>query len=248
MQKLWFSIFNIGSAYQGNEPAFLPSENFEWAKELAANTEQIKAELIAYLKKNNLRSYFNTNMVSQHNAWKTIALKTWDIHLYKNQEQFPFTTALIKKYPEILSASFNLLEPDSNILPHCGDTNAIYRCHLGLEIPAAAPDCGFRVKDETRSWEQGKWLIFPDAYEHEAWNHTKKERYIFLIDVLREEFKVKKNTVISTVITSLFLQKRAVNYKFLSFIQSAAVIRATTKTLRPFAFAAIKSCNFLKIY
>lgn len=248
MQKLWFSIFNIGAEYKGDEPAFLSPENFNWSAELAANTGQIKAELIAYLQKNNLAGYFNTNMVSQANAWKTIALKTWDIQLYKNQEQFPFTTALLKKYPEILSASFNLLEPGAKILPHCGDTNAIYRCHLGLEIPAKAPECAFRVKDEVRSWEQGKWLIFPDAYMHEAWNHTGKERYIFLIDVLRKEFKAEKNKVTSTVITSLFLQKRAVKYKLLSGIRSGAIINATTKTLRPFAFAAIKTCNFLKIY
>lgn len=248
MQKLWFSIFDFSFNYKGNEPSFISAEGFDWAKELSGNVEKIREELAAYLQKKKLDSYFNSSMVSQKGTWKTIALKTWSIELYKNQTEFPFTTALLNKYPQIISASFNLLEPESSILPHCGDTNAIYRCHMGLEIPAPLPDCGFKVNAEERSWEYGKWLIFMDAYRHEAWNNTKKPRYIFLMDVLRDEFKPKKNRVVSTVLTSLFLQKRLEKYRFLAAFHHPTLAKIATKSLRPFALMATKAVNLFKIY
>ena len=30
-----------------------------------------------------------------------------------------------------------------------------------------------RVAEETRKWEQGKCLLFDDAYEHEVWYHRR---------------------------------------------------------------------------
>lgn len=247
MQKLWFSIFDFSFNYKGEEPSYINPNQFNWASEIEGNYSVIKHELSQFLEKNNLESYFNSSMVSQKNSWRTIALKTWSIELYKNQTFFSKTTALLNKYPQIVSASFNLLESKAKILPHCGDTNGIYRCHLGLDIPEGLPNCGFRVRDEKKAWENGKMLIFMDAYEHEAWNESSKDRYIFLIDVLRDEFKNEKSTVCSTVLTSLFLQKRSQKIKFIKKY-NASLIKLITYTLRPFALFAIYMCNKLKVY
>ncbi len=247
MPELWFSIFDFSFNYPGKEPPFADPESFDWAKELQANAAGIKGELEAYLDVNELQGYFNTSMVSKKNSWRTIALKTWSIQLFKNQTHFPHTTALLNKYPHIISASFNLLQANSNILPHCGDTNAIYRCHLGLDIPAGLPDCGFKVKGEERAWTNNEWLIFMDAYQHEAWNNTPKDRYIFLIDVLRDDFKKKKRFVCSTVLTSLFLQKRAETYKSLLKIKPGSV-KLLTKALRPLASVALYLSNTFKTF
>jgi ornithine lipid ester-linked acyl 2-hydroxylase len=247
MRKLWFSLYDFSFEYKGDEPSFIENENFAWANDFKNHYNDILTELKSYLKENELEGYFNTSMVSKPKSWKTISLKNWGIQLFKNQKKFPITTSIISKYPEILSFSFNLLEAKSSILPHCGDTNGIYRCHFGLEIPESLPNCGFRVRDELRSWENGQWLIFMDAYHHEAFNHTDKSRYILVIDVLRPEFKSRKNKIIATVRTSLFLQKRAQTMKFLLkmpkfFIYSLAFI------LSPFALIATKVFNLLKIY
>lgn len=247
MTKLWFSIFDFSFDYKSTEPAFVDSRSFDWANDIEANVNTIKEELAAYLGTNELQGYFNTSMVSKKNSWRTIALKTWSIQLFKNQKCFPKTTKLLNKYPQIISASFNLLESNSAILPHCGDTNAIYRCHLGLDIPTGLPDCGFKVKNETRAWENNKWLIFMDAYQHEAWNNSNKDRYIFLIDVLRDDFRAKKGLVCSTVLTSLFLQKKAETYKSLLKFKPSFV-KITTKFLRPFARIALYLSNILKIF
>lgn len=247
MPSLWFSIYDFSFNYKGNEPPFFEPSTFDWAIELEQNAGLIKQELLQYLTEHHLESYFNASMVSKKNSWRTIALKTWSVELYKNQKSFPVTTSLINKYPQIISASFNLLEPGSKIVPHSGDTNAIYRCHLGLEIPAGLPDCGFRVKDEKRAWENNKWLIFLDAYDHEAWNNSGKERYIFLMDVMRDEFKSRKHLVCSTVLTSLFLQKRASMFK-VSFEKRPLLVKVITKTLRPFAQLALYISNTVKLF
>lgn len=247
MKKIWFSIYDFSFDYKGAENAFIDDGNFDWAKELSVNIENILNELKQYVASNNLQSYFNSSMVSKKNSWKTISLKTWGIELFKNQKHFPITTALIHKYPQIVSASFNLLEPNSTILPHCGDTNSIYRCHLGLEIPNGLPDCGFRVKNETRAWEKGKWLVFMDAYNHEAWNNTNEERYIFLVDVVRNEFLSKQKFISATVLTSLFLQKRAEKFSN-NLIKQPTMVKIMAKTLRPFAQFSVFIVNLLKAY
>ncbi len=247
MSKLWFSIFDFTFLYKGDEPSYINSSSFNWANELELNATIIKNELATYLDKHNLESYFNTSMVTKKNSWRTIALKNWNIELYKNQLFFPQTTALLNKYPQIISASFNLLESKSKILPHCGDTNGIYRCHLGLDIPEGLPLCGFKVRGEEKAWQNNKWLIFMDAYTHEAWNDSDKDRYIFLIDVLRDEFKNQKNEIYSTVRASLFLQKRAEKFKRLQTV-NPKIIKLLTLILKPFALFATFMCNKLKIY
>jgi aspartyl/asparaginyl beta-hydroxylase (cupin superfamily) len=247
MRRLWFSIYDFSFNYPGNEPAFIPAENLPWAEELASNYKNIKLELQEYLSLHKLDSYFNTSMVNNKDSWKTIALKTWSVELFKNQKQFPFTTSMINKYPNIVSASFNLLEPGAKILPHCGDTNAIYRCHLGLDIPSGLPEVGFKVKNELREWENGKWIVFMDAYKHEAWNNSDKPRYIFLIDIMRDEYADKKKLVCSTVLSSLFLQKRAEVFKFL-LTSKPVMIKTLAHLMQPLSWISISLINTFKIY
>jgi hypothetical protein len=105
-----------------------------------------------------------------------------------------------------LAASFNLLEPGTTIKPHRGDTNAIIRCHLGLEIPGPAPDCAFRVGTETRGWKEGELFMFCDAHPHTAWNNTSKRRLVFIVDILRPEFVDQKVSICSRVLSAVYLE------------------------------------------
>jgi aspartyl/asparaginyl beta-hydroxylase (cupin superfamily) len=186
-------------------------------------------------------------MVTKEASYKTFSLRWWDIEFFKNQVYFPITTQLLKKYPEITTLSFNFLEPASRILPHCGDTNAVYRCHFGIQIPDSLPKCGFRVKNESRSWQEGEWLAFIDAYEHEAFNLTDQTRMIILMDVLRPEYVNQRGRITSTVMTSLFLQKRAERFSWLKRLPHPAV-RILVVGLRPIAALAIRWVNFTKRY
>lgn len=247
MQALWFSVYDFSNNYKDTMPSFIDAKPFDWASDLKQRAEDIKQELANYLEQQQLQSYFNASMVSKQNSWKTVSLKTWDVNLFKNQLHFPITTSLLNKYPQIVSASFNLLEPQAHILPHCGDTNAIYRCHLGIDIPAELPECGFRVNNEKQAWHNNEWLIFLDAYNHEAWNNSSKARYIFLIDVMREEFVTEQQKVCSTVLTSLFMQKHFNPFKN-ALLQRPQLVTLIAKSLRPFASLALRMSNYIKLF
>ncbi|GIV26259.1 MAG: hypothetical protein KatS3mg027_0073 [Bacteroidia bacterium] len=244
--KLWFSILSKDACYASDEEKFINPETFDWTKNSEKITKEIKEELLNYLSQHSLQAYFNTKMSDDVKKWKTISLKWWGLEFYSRQKFFSKTTAFINSIPNLVSASFNLLEPQSRIYPHCGDTNGIYRCHLGLIIPAQLPECGFRVEDEKRSWEEGKWLIFIDAKEHEAWNESNENRFILLIDIIRPEFANQKNKIVLTSLTGLFLQKLAESFPVLyKFQNNISLKRRLVYILIPFCFLASKIRNLL---
>ncbi len=244
--SLWFSILSKEAKYVSDEPEFFPSDVFDWTKHSKSVAEQVKGELLEYLQNHHLQAYFNTTMSEDVRKWKTVSLKWWGLEFYQNQKHFPKTTRFINSIPGLVSASFNLLEPHSRIFPHCGDTNGIYRCHLGLEIPGGLPECGFRVVDEKRAWKEGEWLIFIDAQEHEAWNNTESNRYILVIDIIREKYSHKKFYISTVVLTGLFLQKIAETFPMLYKLQGFLNFRKImVHGLLPFCFVAVRVRNWL---
>jgi aspartyl/asparaginyl beta-hydroxylase (cupin superfamily) len=245
--NLWFSLFDFSFDYKGNEPSFWDENQFSWSGLFKENLNSICSELESYIAQNKLDPYFNKQMTNERDVWKTISLKTWGIELFSNQKHFPNTTNLMNKFPEIVSLSFNRLEPGGKILPHCGDTNAIVRCHLGLIIPEQKEGCYFTVRGESKSWKKGEWIVFTDAFVHEAENNTNEDRYILLMDVMRDEFNQKKRNILSTVLTSLFLQKRAQQYGIL-YKAPQWLIRIAAFFLKPCAWISLKLVNYFKVY
>jgi aspartyl/asparaginyl beta-hydroxylase (cupin superfamily) len=204
--KLFYS-FITRSGYEGDAPKYFDKNDFEWAKYLENNTHEIKSELLTFLAKDKeLWPYFDKNIVSKKNSWKTIPFAAWNVKFRKNQMEAPKTMALLNSIPNLVSASFNMLDADSEILPHHGDTDGIMRCHLGLIIPGNLPEVGFEVDGESKSWEEGSLLIFCDAHKHRAWNHSKEQRFILLFDVIRPEFSSQKRQICAKVLASLYLQ------------------------------------------
>ena len=212
MQKdspsLWFSI-SADRRYEGIEECFVQVDQEAWAKSLLENYDVVKKEFTDYLEANGMVPYFHQSMVNRKDTWKTLGLKFWNIELYKYRSHFPLTYRWLKQHPDVIALSYSKLEPFSRILPHAGDTNGIYRVHLGIDVPEGLPRCGFRVKDEKRSWGEREFLGFLDAFEHEAWNETEKSRVIMMIDVIRPEFRKKQSYICKQVIASLALQKLA---------------------------------------
>lgn len=245
-QKLWFSLYDFSFDYKGEEPSFI-AKSFGWSMEFEQNWLIIREELKNYLTQFQPEAYFNKTLVNSSDSWKTFSLKWWDIEFKSRFVHFPKTMEIVNKYPEILSVSFNQLEPNGKILPHCGDTNAIFRCHLGIEIPDTLPKTGFRVRDEYKSWREGEWLIFMDAYHHEAFNLSDKKRIIMVLDVLRPEFHSSRRKVISIVLTSLFLQNRAQKLKFIYKLPQSSILMISI-LLAPFAYLKMKFVNAFNIY
>jgi len=204
--KIWYSI--LGGRSQEDHISFYEPAQFTWAKQLEKNWEIIAEEIAAYLVHNEekIKPYFNTSIVTAKSRWRTSAFFFWTWRVKKNIQQCPKTIELLEQIPGILSAMISILETDTEIKPHRGDTNAIIRVHLPLKAPVSLPKCGFKVNDEERSWEEGKLLFFNDAARHTAWNYSEKRRYVLIFDIIRPEFSSKKYRISSIVLAGLLRQ------------------------------------------
>jgi aspartyl/asparaginyl beta-hydroxylase (cupin superfamily) len=199
----WFS--EDGGAFDGVEPCYYDPADFPWVQFIESNWTVFRDELRQILAEDAeaMSPYANLAMTNKRGKWKTYGLMFWLHEMRDHTPRCPKSWELLQQIPNICSASFNLLEAQATIKPHYGDTNAVIRCHMGLEIPAPAPRCAFRVGSEVRSWEEGKFLMFCDAHEHTAWNNTDQPRYILLLDVMRPEFAGRRKATAARVLASI---------------------------------------------
>ena len=246
-KKIWFSLFDFSFDYKGSEAPFQVPSDFNWAHDFENNYEKLLLEWQQFTELRSPKPYFKDSMVDKKGAYQTISLRWWDLEFRKNRQHFPVATALLLRYPEITTLSFNFLAAGAKIAPHCGDTNAIFRCHFGLQIPAQAPTCALKVKGIEKSWTKGEWLIFMDAYVHEAYNSSENDRIIILMDVLRPEFKKKRNWICSVVFSSLFLQKRATIFSFI-YKWPQWLVNGIAILLIPFSHLTRKLANLFRLY
>ncbi|PCJ86702.1 MAG: hypothetical protein COA57_05695 [Flavobacteriales bacterium] len=205
--KLWFS-FVSGDKYTEKDEPFFDLSGDKWAKELENNWEEIRKEIGLLIQKNDesIVPYFNKTLASSAKNWTVFPLFIWGIKKHENCKKCSFTSSLLEAIPNMTSASFSILEKYTEIKPHLGDSNAIYRCHLGLHVPSGLPLCGIKVDTEEREWENGKLLAFCDAQKHEAWNKSDEKRLVLVIDVLRPQFAEKKLWICCKVLGALFWQ------------------------------------------
>lgn len=234
--NLWYS-FN-GKPFQGTEPAFFDEEQQEeWVKKLEDSLPIMKKELASFLAKkgHNLQAYFNQSIVNHPQTWKTLTFFAWGIKNKANCRACPIITKTLETTPNMVSGSVSMLEPGTIIQPHHGETNGIFRCHLGITIPESLPNCGLEVNGQQHAWEEGKMLLFCDAHKHKAWNLSNQRRFIFIIDVIRPEFVHKKHSICANVVSFLFLQKQQLYIPFLNSKKSL-LFKILQKILCPVAF------------
>lgn len=115
-------------------------------------------------------------------GWDVYGLYAFGRRLEQNCVHCPQTCRLVTAIPGMSTAGFSSLAPGAHIKPHRGYTKAVLRCHLGLIAP---PECTLRVGDQTRSWQEGRIIVFDDTEEHEAWNRSGSRRIVLLVDFAR---------------------------------------------------------------
>lgn len=161
---------------------FYKTTNLSFVQSLEANWLLIKEEL------NRLQP--GTSISWQENflynqGWDMFGLHSFGRKLEENCRLCPETTRLVESIAGMTTAGFSSLAPGTHIVPHEGYVNTVLRCHLGLVVPDG---CSIRVGSETKTWEEGKCLIFDDTVEHEVWNHSNFPRIILLIDFKKLNF------------------------------------------------------------
>ena len=209
-EKIYYSYLGIQEKNRTKE-TFINPDFYKWTPIIEENHQIIYDEIIKHFEihKNNYNPYFADDLVNSIGKWKSFGFYFFGIRAEKKIcDSFSTTIKLLKQIPGIVSASVSIMEPNSEIKPHYGDTNAIHRCHLGLLIPAKLPLTGFQVGFEKRSWEQGKLLIFNDAAYHKAWNESSQPRMVLIFDVIRPEF-IKKKLWICAHVNAILKSQRA---------------------------------------
>jgi len=176
--------------YNGPEPFFYDPKQFAWVKVLEDNWQVIRDEMenIVNGKEEITLSSPNPPYLSKPTAWKNIYFWNFMWQYHKNCKKYPKTYNLLRSIPQLTFAEFTVLEANSTILPHIGETNTTIRGHLGIKIPDKLPTMGIKVGTESRGWEEGKVVLFSDCHRHTVWNNSSERRFVLVFDITRDEF------------------------------------------------------------
>lgn len=163
---------------------------------LERHYKQIKAEGLAIL---NVDGYFKdeSENLKDMGDWKQFELFARGMKNKHNCDKCPFTCSIVESLSDATRCKrgqikFSVMHPGTHVWPHCGPTNCRLRAHLGLKVP---PKTYIRVAEETRSWQEGKVLMFDDSFEHEVWHNGSEYRLVLIVDVWHHELSAleKKN-------------------------------------------------------
>lgn len=117
--------------------------------------------------------YRNGNLVEESAATAPTA--------YKVLREFAVDTETICP---LLESHVSTLLPGASIAPHCDLWNFSINLHLAVDIPDG---CDITVAGQTRSWREGRCLLFDYSFEHEARNAGNRPRTCLLIDLWHPE-------------------------------------------------------------
>ncbi|XP_054548224.1 aspartyl/asparaginyl beta-hydroxylase isoform X19 [Talpa occidentalis] len=184
------SLYNVQGLKA--QPWWTPKETgyTELVKSLERNWKLIRDEGLAVMDKAQGLFLPEDENLREKGDWSQFTL--WQ-QGRKNEnacKRAPKTCSLLDKFPETTGCrrgqiKYSVMHPGTHVWPHTGPTNCRLRMHLGLVIPKEG--CKIRCANETKTWEEGKVLIFDDSFEHEVWQEATSFRLIFIVDVWHPE-------------------------------------------------------------
>jgi beta-hydroxylase len=185
----WVERLNLVYAERGN-PSVYDTSSFPWAAEIEREWRAIRGELDRVLLRKDALPGFHeiatdVSTISQDRGWKTFLLCGYGFRSERAIAQCPETWRIVQKIPGLTTAMFSILEPGKHLPPHRGPYNGVLRLHLGLIVPEPREQTAIRVGREICHWQEGRVMIFDDAYEHEAWNNTQQTRVVLFVDFVK---------------------------------------------------------------
>jgi beta-hydroxylase len=186
----WAERLNLRYAKLGNPPVYDVAA-FPWSAELEREWRAIRAELDRLLaRKDELPGFHEiaaeVRSISTDRDWKTFLFCAYGMRSEAAIRACPETWRILRTIPGLKAAMFSIFEPGKHLPAHRGPYNGVLRLHLGLMVPDAPPGAvAIRVADRVCGWEEGRALIFDDAYEHEAWNRSNEVRVVLFVDFVK---------------------------------------------------------------
>jgi beta-hydroxylase len=211
---------NLKHSKLGN-PCIYDRAAFPWAAGIESEWHSIRAELSSIMiRKAELPNVHDitadAGAISRDEGWKIFPLIAYGIRSKPNIGLCPQTWRIVQRIPGLKTAMFSILEPGKRIPPHRGPYNGVLRLHLGLLIPQPSERLAIRVGPDQHHWEEGRVLIFDDAYEHEAWNETGHVRVVLFVDFakpLRFPANVLNRLLLATARFTPFLREGGDNLR-----------------------------------
>lgn len=195
---------------------FYESAEFEWAAAFEAAAPDMLAELEAVLDQRGpgFAPYVQTrpdrpaaaNPLRDDPSWGAHYLWEYGEQVPDHAAQAPATLRALELPPMPVIAQrsplalYSLLRPSTHIKPHHGMLNTRLICHMPL---ITNDRCALRCGNETRSWQQGRLMIFDDSIEHEAWNRGDATRIIVLFEIWRPEISLDERRALTAVFEAI---------------------------------------------
>lgn len=233
----WVEALNLRCAKLGNPPVY-ENATFPWAAEVEKEWHLIRAELDRLLlRKADLPSFHDistdVSTISTDAGWKTFFLTGYGLTSAKNTQMCPETWRIVQKIPGLQTAMFSIFEPGKHLPAHRGPYNGVLRFHLGLIVPDHPDKIAIRVDRQICNWQEGRALIFDDAFEHEAWNHSDETRVVLFVDFnkpLRFPANLINAALLRIAIFTPFIKEGADNHNEWEkkFYAEAEALRNTT--------------------
>ena len=160
------------------------SDEFPWIEALESRWHEARAELDPLLARPGSFASFvdgegaayreeKFGLRDRRDAWMV-----FDLLSSEGARRCPRTSAMIDELVgEVFLAQFSRLRPGTHLPAHCGLVNYQLTVHLGLRIPSG---CSIRVGVETRTWTEGRCIVFDDSFEHEVWHRGEGDRVVLL--------------------------------------------------------------------
>lgn len=185
------------------ERDFFDPESFAWRETLEAATPEIRAEglkllradgsFAPYVRKSTDRPQGDVHGMLENRDWTTYELTEMGHPMPGRVARCPRSYAAVAENVPLCdipnrapSVMFSLLAPGKRIPPHTGMINVRLICHLPLVVPGAG---ALRVGSTSRTWEEGRLLVFDDSVEHDARNDAEAARLVLIFDIWHPELE-----------------------------------------------------------
>ncbi len=199
---------------------FYPRGRFPAHAQLEAAVDVIREELRTVLShaQDDLVPFLGTNSseaVAAHLQGSSAAREAaWDAFFFYRHgvrhdmqcARCPRTSAVLDSMPLVRvrdhapETLYSLLRPGTHILPHHGVTNTRLVTHLPLIVPS---DCALHVGGETHVWEEGRCITFDDTFEHEAWNHSERDRVVLILDSWNPDLSEAEQAAVTDLVAAI---------------------------------------------
>ena len=169
------------TAKHGNPPVY-DNSLFPCFREI----EKVRQELDAVLEERGriptLQSLSPANeALTNDERWQIFMFYSYGLKVTENCRKCPKTVKLVEDIPGLRTAFFSILQPSKHIREHRGPYSGVMRYHLGLIVPEPRDQVRIAIDGDIYHWEEGKGLIFNDAFRHEVWNDTDGMRVVLFV-------------------------------------------------------------------